>query len=168
MPTSFVFTTFVTAARRLVKKMTWKILNILLRSPKRHPPQAAKFNNHVNFPNMYTLDEIDEKAKSAAIKTACLVFVFVILLPVLLPLFMFLMGEKVYLFPLDEHIKGYLYSIMQLTLTTAVFLALASYIITSYKTKKKLEEENEQEENEKREEHYRRMEELLEKMSKDK
>lgn len=117
---------------------------------------------------MYTLDEIDEKAKSAAIKTSCLVFVLVILLPVLLPLFMFLMGEKVYLFPLDEHVKGYLYSVMQLTLTIAVFLALASYIITSHKTKKKLEEENEQEENEKREEHYRRMEELLEKMSKDK
>ena len=117
---------------------------------------------------MYTLDEIDEKAKSAAIKVSCAIFVLVILFPVLLPLFMFLMGADIYLFSFEEKAKGYLYSIMQLTLTTAVFLALASYIITSYKTKKKLEEENEQEENEKREEHYRRMEKLLEKMSKDK
>ena len=168
MPTSFVFTTFVTAARRLVKKMTWKILNILLRSPKRHPPQAAKFNNHVNFPNMYTLDEIDEKAKSSAIKTSCWVFVLIILLPVLLPLFMFLMGADIYLFPFEEKAKGYLYSIMPHTFIAAFFAATGSYIITSYQTKKKREEENEQEENEKREEHYRRMEELLEKMSKDK
>lgn len=40
--------------------------------------------------------------------------------------------------------------------------------VASYNTKKKMLEENTQEESEKREEHYRKMEELLEKMSKDK
>ena len=117
---------------------------------------------------MYTLDEIDEKAKSAAIKVSCAIFVLVILFPVLLPLFMFLMGADIYLFPFEEKAKGYLYSVMPHTFIIAFFAVTGCYIITSYKTKRKLEKENEQEENEKREEHYRRMEELLEKMSKDK
>lgn len=40
--------------------------------------------------------------------------------------------------------------------------------VASYNTKKKMLEENDQEEREKREEHYRKMEELMEKMSKEK
>ena len=118
---------------------------------------------------MYTLDEINEKAKSAAIKASCTMFIFVILIPVLLLLWMVLIGgEGIQLFPIDEKLKKYLYSSIPTIFPSALFAAIVIYYVRLNATKKKLEKENEQEDIVKREEHYRRMEELLEKMSKDK
>ena len=57
---------------------------------------------------------------------------------------------------------------MLLFLFFILISAFLFYALGAYNTRKLMEKENQQEESEKREEHYRKMEELLEKMSKDK
>lgn len=99
---------------------------------------------------MYTLEEINEKANSNAMK-----LFWVWLLAFGIPI-------------------GYLNYVAQsygdpppFALDVFVFIGAGIMAwVAFYNTKKKLKEENEQEERQERDEHYKRMEELLEKMSK--
>lgn len=100
---------------------------------------------------MYTLEEINEAANAKAWKMF-LVWIIVFGIPV---------GFLNY--------KAISYGDPPLVLLDLILIVGAGIMswVASYNTKKKMLEENQQEESEKREEHYRKMEELLEKMSKD-
>ena len=113
---------------------------------------------------MYTLQEIESEAKAAKRKVwwRCLFFglgfiglFFWLVFPLMVASYN----------PHGDNFFYYFEFILMLVFICGIF-SLPSF---AYQGKKKqLEEENRQEEQQKREDHYKRMEELLEKMSKDK
>ena len=113
---------------------------------------------------MYTLEEIEEEAKAYKWKCWrwCLVFslaFFALFVLVLLPAMI-----KSY-HPHGDNFFFY----FEFIGTLVLILVTWSLPEKAYKGKKKqLEEENRHEEQQKREDHYKRMEELLEKMTKEK
>ena len=111
---------------------------------------------------MYTLEEIESEAKAAKWKVWWWCLFFVLGLTGLFFWLVFPMMVASYN-PHGDNFFYYFELIGMLVCICAIF-SLPSF---AYQGKKKqLEEENKQEEQQKREDHYKRMEELLEKMSK--
>lgn len=107
---------------------------------------------------MYTIDEINEEANSKA-KKMFWVWILVFGVP---------MAIMTYITLQDRLAPPNLILSIIVGDFAAFFGAGIMAWVASYNTKKKMQEENEQEEREKREEHYRKMGELMEKMSKEK
>lgn len=116
---------------------------------------------------MYTLEEINEAARARGWKFFWIwTLTFGIGLPLFLPLLMSVVGTNV---KFDAaNIAAYSKIILFGSIPIAVITGAIMSAVASYGTKKKMTEENSQEEQQNRENHYKRMEELLEKMSKDK
>lgn len=111
---------------------------------------------------MYTLEEINEASKARGMKAFSLWFFGWFVLYVI---FVILAAAK------NPDLKWHdiAFSVSMFFIwTLIIFSSLLFYALGAYSTRKQMEKENQQEESEKREEHYRKMEELLEKMSKDK
>ena len=106
---------------------------------------------------MYTLEEINEAAKAKGWKFFqiwTLLWVIVIL------------GIIVFGAIKNPDLKVIEIVLMQLPFFILVmFSSCIFYALAYYETKKKMKEENEHEEKSNRDDHYKRMEELLEKMS---
>lgn len=101
---------------------------------------------------MYTLNEIEQAAKSKARKVTW-IWILVFGIPIGIMNCMAISAND--------------FQPIFLILDTFLFIsALIMYHVAEAGTKKKMKEENEQEERQERDEHYKRMEELLEKMSK--
>ena len=109
---------------------------------------------------MYTLDEIDEEAKAKGTKAFWIWFLVWAAIIFCIVIWGHMMNPDLTVF---EIAFDFLPMMVFVFLSSIIFYALGYY-----GTKKKMKEENEQEEREKREEHYRKMEEMLEKMSKEK
>ena len=121
---------------------------------------------------MYTLEEIEERGKLHFQMTVVKWIIgFGIIFPILMIVVMVVLASMTnsHSIRIDD-IIGILSSIYLSPLY--LILMIISTPLMGYASskaiKKKMMEENAQEESEKREEHYRKMEELLEKMSKDK
>lgn len=121
---------------------------------------------------MYTLEEIEERGKLHFQMTVVKWIIgFGIIFPILMIVVMVVLASMTNRHPIRiDDIIGILSSIYLSPLY--LILMIISTPLMGYASskaiKKKMMEENAQEESEKREEHYRKMEELLEKMSKDK
>lgn len=125
-----------------------------------------------NIAIMYTLEEIEERGKLHFQMTVVKWIIgFGIIFPILMIVVMVVLASMTNSHPIRiDDIIGILSSIYLSPLY--LILMIISTPLMGYASskaiKKKMMEENAQEESEKREEHYRKMEELLEKMSKDK
>ena len=110
---------------------------------------------------MYTLEEIEQEAKACKMKYWRWCFVISLLL-VAFFIFLLLPALTDSYSPNGDNFFVY-FTVLSVIVSIILIMSLPS---RAYNFKKKqLEEENEQEENEKREDHYKRMEELLEKLS---
>ena len=116
---------------------------------------------------MYTLEEINEKARSKGLKAFCKIFLFFGIGFPIIGIFAMLFFEPSVNAD-KESVFEFLLSFLPVSLICGLFGGLITYILVSYGTKNKMKEENKQEEQQDREEHYKHMEELLEKMSKEK
>ena len=115
---------------------------------------------------MYTLEEINEAARAKGWKMFWVWFItFGIGFPIGLPLIMMTLGVDVNLS--SKATIGYLKSVIWGSLLFAVLSGAVMSAVASINTKKKMKEENEQEEQRNRDDHYKKMEELLEKLSKE-
>lgn len=120
---------------------------------------------------MYTLEDINERAKlhfqMALVKW---LVVFGILFPVLMTMIMYVVAVMLNKNPKIGDALNILFSLylsplfIGLIVVTTPLVAYASPAAI----KKRMNEENAEEERQQREEHYRKMEELIEKMAKDK
>ena len=110
---------------------------------------------------MYTIEEINEAAKARGMKAFSIWFFSWFAIYVI---FVALAAAK------NPDLKWTEIAFSFGMLTFLIFIPISAtvfYALGAYNTRKLMERENQQEESEKREEHYRKMEELLEKMSKD-
>ena len=110
---------------------------------------------------MYTLEEINEAAKARGMK-AFSIWVFSWF--AIYVIFVVLAAAK------NPDLKWTDIAFSNGMLLFLLFILISAflfYALGAYNARKLMEKENQQEESEKREEHYRKMEELLEKMSKD-
>lgn len=116
---------------------------------------------------MYTLEEIKEEAKAKGWKMFWIwLLTFGLGFPALMLILSSVIGTDVKFD--DETIEFLITSMITTVLPLALFTAGIMSAVAFYGTKKKLKEENEQEEKQNREDHYRKMEEMLKRMSKDK
>lgn len=103
---------------------------------------------------MYTLNEIEQAAKSKARKVTW-IWILVFGIPIGIMNCMAISAND--------------FQPILLILDTFLFIsALIMYHVAEAGTKKKMKEENEAEENKQREKHYRKMEEMMEKLTKEK
>ena len=109
---------------------------------------------------MYTLEEIDSKSKAHGLKAFFIWFLLWMFIIVMMISFALQKNSDL---TLNEIIKGFGIFILMVFLSSFIF-----YAIGVNGMKKKLTEQNAEEERLKKEEHYQRMEELLEKMNKQK
>lgn len=107
---------------------------------------------------MYTLEEIEEESKSKGWK-AFWVWLLVFGIP---------MAILTYIISNDRIAPASLMAVLSFGDFGVLFGALAMRWVASSNTKKKMMEENAEEEHRNRDAHYQRMEELLEKMTKEK
>ena len=107
---------------------------------------------------MYTLEEIEEESKTKGWK-AFWVWLLVFGIP---------MAILTYIISNDRIAPASLMAVLSFSDLGVLFGALAMRWVASSNTKKKMKEENEAEKQANREDHYKRMEELLEKMTKEK
>lgn len=122
---------------------------------------------------MYTLEEIEERGKLHFQMT---VVKWIVGFGIVFPIFMgfviillSIMTDSRHALKFSDilNVLSYMYFSPLYIILMIISTPLMGYA-SSKAIKKKMIEENAQEESEKREEHYRKMEELLEKMSKDK
>ena len=109
---------------------------------------------------MYTLEEINEAAKARGMKAFSIWFFSWFAIYVI---FVVLAAAK------NPDLKWTDIAFSNGMLLFLLFILISAflfYALGAYNARKLMEKENQQEESEKREEHYRKMEELLEKMSK--
>lgn len=115
---------------------------------------------------MYTLEEINEAAKAKGWKMFWVWFItFGIGFPIVLPLIIIAFGADANFS--SKAIWSYLKSVIFGSLLFAALSGTVMSAVASINTKKKMKEENEQEEQRNRDDHYKKMEELLEKLSKE-
>ncbi len=107
---------------------------------------------------MYTLNEIEQKAKSKAWK---MFWIWILVFGLPMGVITFITSQDS-LAPLDL-IQSLIFGDFGVFFG-AIIMSWVAYA----NTKKKMKEENEAEENKQREEHYRKMEEMMEKLTKEK